>query len=236
MGLRSLTPSWRWIIPQVLTGSRLAAGAGAILAAFLSHNSLAATLVIMFVVTDALDGPIARRLNATTEFGALFDYFADYLCYVVVPAVVSVGILRNSVGVLALAILATPMVVGGIRYARNLQSARSESFDEVGLPGLGTMFYGFFVFGLVFLDREGRVDKHMLKLVLMSVVPVMSCLMLTPIRYPKLANHNFILVPVIVGLNVMPYWATEILSACTLLLIIVYVVFSPLLLPQPWRK
>lgn len=236
MDLRSLPQFWRFAIPQALTGSRLAAGASALFAVILTRNDLAATLVIMFVVTDALDGPIARRLDATTEFGALFDYFADYVCYIVVPALLSIGILRHSLDALSLVILAAPLVVGGVRYARNLQLARSESFDEVGLPGLGTMFYGFFVFALVFLDREGRIEKPTLKLVLLGSVLLMSCLMLTPIRYPKLANQKFILVPVIVGLNVMPYWATEILSYCTLLLITMYVLFSPFLLPQPWRR
>lgn len=49
---------------------------------FLAVSYLAALgLVIMFALSDKLDGELARRLNATTKFGAIFDPLIDKVFY-----------------------------------------------------------------------------------------------------------------------------------------------------------
>ena len=71
--------------PQLLTASRLVIGTAALIAAIDGRLYMAATLICLGAVTDGLDGFLARRFDAASAFGALFDYFADYVCYVVAP-------------------------------------------------------------------------------------------------------------------------------------------------------
>ena len=73
------------IVPQLLTATRVVLGTYALMAALDGHLYVAATLISLGAVTDGLDGLAARWLNAASSFGALFDYFADYLCYVIAP-------------------------------------------------------------------------------------------------------------------------------------------------------
>jgi CDP-diacylglycerol--serine O-phosphatidyltransferase len=222
----------RFSIPQTVTALRLFLGVWALFAATLHHLELAAILIIVGVVTDALDGALARRFKVTSEFGALFDYFADYLCYVVVPAILSLQLVGGIAGFLTCVALGLPLFTGAARYARNTSLAKTQAFDEVGIPGLGTIFYAFFIIALVLLASEGAVGTRFLSRLLMIAVPVFSFLMLVPVRYPKLVKYKSILVPVVLGLNLMPFVLTTFLATCTVALIFIYVVFSPLVVDQ----
>ena len=71
-------PVCRFMVPQVVTALRLVFSSLAIVAAIRGGFDLAAKFIIFGIVTDSLDGPLARRLNVTTEFGALFDYYLDF--------------------------------------------------------------------------------------------------------------------------------------------------------------
>ena len=49
------------------------------------HKALFALLVLMAVLTDILDGPLARHLGTASRFGANVDSAADLLFYVSFP-------------------------------------------------------------------------------------------------------------------------------------------------------
>lgn len=77
-----MTPPSIKILPNALTSLRL--GLAVVFVVLLSSGSLSATVLsaaaALFVVaalTDALDGWLARRLNAITPFGRVMDPFAD---------------------------------------------------------------------------------------------------------------------------------------------------------------
>lgn len=77
-----MTPPSIKILPNALTSLRL--GLAVVFVVLLSSGSLSATMLsaaaVLFVVaalTDALDGWLARRLNAITPFGRVMDPFAD---------------------------------------------------------------------------------------------------------------------------------------------------------------
>jgi CDP-diacylglycerol---serine O-phosphatidyltransferase len=132
--------------PQILTAARLVLGAGALAAAADGRLITAATLITLGTFTDGLDGPLARRLGVATPFGALFDYFADYVCYIVAPW----GLARALVPSAPALVMALPFLTGAARYARNgvTVTAAGGAVDE--LPGLGTVFFAF-VLGLCYV-------------------------------------------------------------------------------------
>jgi CDP-diacylglycerol--serine O-phosphatidyltransferase len=222
-------------VPNALTSLRVLLGAFALFAAVFQRLDLSATLVIVSLITDYMDGVLARKFGAASYFGAAFDYYADYLTYVVVPSVLSlmlVGDLKSAFGYLALSM---PLLTGAVRYARNFGLSRQEDFETEGFPGLATLFYAFYVIAMVFLARENAIGNPLMGQLLIVGVPIFSLLMLAPIRYPKLVVYKPILVFVVVGLNLMPFILTTVLAVLTLALILIYTLFSPLVISQRKR-
>jgi archaetidylserine synthase len=232
MDVQGLQQVLRFCIPQTFTAARVALSGGALFAAVLGQTVLAAKLLTLGAVTDGLDGIAARKLGTTSEFGALFDYFADYLCYIVVPVILSFRLAGEPRSFLSLAILGLPLLVGCLRYARNAIWLRREDFAEVGIPGLGTLIYAFFIITLVFLDLEETVGTLIMNRVVLITVLWLSCMMALPVRYPKLMKFKLILVPILVGFCVMTFAFTKFLAAIALALGFVYTVISPFFVSQ----
>ena len=67
----------RW--PNVLSGARIALMPAVLLSAVAGSRVWFLILVGASLATDALDGFLARRLNAFTDFGRKLDSAADYL-------------------------------------------------------------------------------------------------------------------------------------------------------------
>ena len=176
----------RFVLPQAITASRIVLGGSALYAAAFHRPGLAATLITLGAVTDGLDGPLARRLGVSSEFGALFDYFADYLCYIVAPVALSLLIAGESAGPFSLIALGFPLLTGAIRYSRNAGLLRTEAFDDVGVPGLGTVVYAFFVVTLAFLDVGPAIGATLLQGILIWTVVVVSMKHLLPLLVPML--------------------------------------------------
>jgi cardiolipin synthase (CMP-forming) len=71
-------------IPNLITIYRLLAFPLILYFAIAGKETLFAIFLIINLVTDAIDGFIARRFNMETEIGAKLDSFADNLTYVLV--------------------------------------------------------------------------------------------------------------------------------------------------------
>ncbi len=223
----------RFCIPQGITAFRVVLGGGALYAAAFHRVDLAATLITLGAVTDGLDGPLARRLGVISEFGALFDYFADYLCYIVAPMMLSLIITGESQGLISLMVLGLPLLAGAIRYSRNASLLKIQAFDEVGIPGLGTVFYAFFIVTLAFLDLGPTIGAVLLNRILLLTVVAVSCLMILPVRYPRLMKFKWISAPILLGFAVMPFVYTKVLAAIALALGFVYTAISPFFFLKP---
>ena len=76
----------RYLAPNVITLSSMIFG---LVSLWSSHNGnfhLAAWLIIYAVLTDRLDGLVARAVKGTSELGMQLDSFADFLNFGVSPA------------------------------------------------------------------------------------------------------------------------------------------------------
>jgi len=65
--------------PNLLSGTRIALMPAVLLAAIVGSKPWFVILLAAALATDALDGILARRLNAFTDFGRKLDSAADYL-------------------------------------------------------------------------------------------------------------------------------------------------------------
>lgn len=73
------------LLPSLVTIIGLCAGLTSIRYVFAERFELAAGLIIFAAVIDGLDGLLARRLNATSTFGAELDSLSDFVNFGVAP-------------------------------------------------------------------------------------------------------------------------------------------------------
>lgn len=83
------------LVPNVVTILGMCAGLSAIRYTFAERYELAAALIIVAAILDGLDGLLARKLNASTSFGAELDSFADFVSFGVAPGILVYGYALN---------------------------------------------------------------------------------------------------------------------------------------------
>ena len=218
----------RVIAPQVVTGSRVVFGAAAAVTAADGRLHTAAALITLGAVTDVLDGLLARRLGVASAFGALFDTFTDYLCFVVAPWALTRALVGGGGGWMQESLLGLPLLTGALRYARNSLLIVARDGEVRELPGLATVFYAFLPVAAVFLEAPALVGGPRLAAALTFLVVAFSLLMVTPVRYPKLNNFRGLSAPVLVLLVVMPFAGTRILAGMMFVAGLLYVGLAPL--------
>jgi len=73
-----------WTIPNVITSYRLFMAPVILYFIISGQEALFAIFLVINLLTDVIDGYIARRFKMETEIGARLDAFADYFTYILV--------------------------------------------------------------------------------------------------------------------------------------------------------
>lgn len=76
------------LIPNIITLSSLCIGLFAVRMAIIGDFVSALYCIIVSCLCDGLDGNVARRLNASSEFGAQLDSLSDFFCFGIAPGFV----------------------------------------------------------------------------------------------------------------------------------------------------
>ena len=76
----------RYLAPNLITLSSMIFGLVSLWSSHKGNHHLAAWLIIYAVLTDRLDGLVARAVKGTSELGMQLDSFADFLNFGVAPA------------------------------------------------------------------------------------------------------------------------------------------------------
>lgn len=173
--------------------------------------------------------PVIHRVFHNDEFGTA-RIEAHRLELLVSPVVGRVG---QPAGNFAVLLLSLPCVFAGLRYARKALVSETEYPGIPGSPGIPTVAYARFLIAVALLEREQALPHAATAALLVVGTPLLGLLMISQTRYPKLSVYLWLLVPILVGLMIMPFVRTAILSAATLLLIATYVLIGPELVHQP---
>ena len=92
----------------------------------------AAIAVLVAMLFDGLDGVLASKLHATSDFGKELDSLADIVSFGTAPAVILYGIGLKEFGIIGSLLAALFLIVGAVRLARF--KLRSVTGYFVGLP------------------------------------------------------------------------------------------------------
>lgn len=112
----------RLIAPNLVTSLGMSLGVLAIFRALGGETSEAAWLIVLCVLIDKLDGFVARRLDAQSEFGMQLDSLSDLVTFGVAPAVLLVTLMGEQSStlerVLSWGAAAAYVVAAALRLAR----------------------------------------------------------------------------------------------------------------------
>ena len=75
------------LVPNMVTLAGMCLGLTSMRFAMDDRFGIALLLILLSALMDGLDGLIARRLNATSKFGAELDSLSDFMCFGVAPGV-----------------------------------------------------------------------------------------------------------------------------------------------------
>ncbi len=124
-----------YILPNLFTTGGLFAGFYGIVATLNGNYFIAAWLILVSSIFDAIDGKVARLTGTTSRFGVEYDSLADLVAFGVSPGLLMYAWALKPFGKLGWLAAFLYVVCGALRLARfNVQVNTVESKRFVGLP------------------------------------------------------------------------------------------------------
>jgi len=128
-----------FVIPSIVTMAAFFSGFLGVLYGIRGEFDMAVKCIACAFILDGLDGRVARKLNATTQFGKEFDSLSDEVAFGIAPAIIlykwGLESVMSEFGVLIAFIFA---VCGAARLARfniTTSSEPKKHFEGLPIPG-----------------------------------------------------------------------------------------------------
>ncbi|MGI6548544.1 MAG: CDP-diacylglycerol--serine O-phosphatidyltransferase [Syntrophomonadales bacterium] len=171
-------------LPSAVTLMNLGMGVLSLMFTFNHQVRWAAVFVLIAVVLDFLDGTMARKLNASSDFGKELDSLADLVSFGVAPVFLALGLLQpfqtpGFMSGLAIAAGILYILCGAYRLARFNVLNISDYFIGVPITAAGGLM------ALLVLSAPGLVGW-----VYVAFLILLSYLMVSRITVPKLLKRK----------------------------------------------
>jgi CDP-diacylglycerol--serine O-phosphatidyltransferase len=174
-----------------------------------THLAIAAYLLFVSMVFDALDGRVARMMRKTSDFGAQMDSLADVVSFGVAPAFLLIGLVSKVLlgegqvspisdlimGRVVWIIAAIYVCCGAMRLARfNVENVHDESshmwFKGLPIPGAASVVASLVILYEDVLRRDqGSPFGVMLLWTMPAITLGLGLLMVSRIRYAHMVNR-----------------------------------------------
>ncbi len=188
----------RSVIPNALTALNLVLGMCAIISTFHNEFYQAALFIVAAMISDGLDGRVARYLNVSSEFGKELDSLCDLASFGVAPAILAYAFLLKDFGIIGSLIAAFFATCGALRLARfNVNTTTVKGyFMGLPIPAAGCVVATFVMLGI---KPVGWIFP--------ILVIVFGYLMVSTIKYPdfKGKGEKIRIIPVILTILVAGY-------------------------------
>ena len=130
--------SHAFVIPSIVTSVGIFCGFLAVLSSLNGNLDYAVRCIALAFILDGLDGRIARRLNATSDFGRELDSLSDLVAFGIAPAVlIYVWAFQPLAGDFGVLITFAYLVCGATRLARfNVRESNETKENKKSFEGL----------------------------------------------------------------------------------------------------
>ncbi len=175
-----------YLLPNLLTTAGLFAGFYSIVAAMHGRYEAAAIAVFIAIVTDGLDGRVARLTNTASDFGAEYDSLSDMVCFGLAPALVMYEwslIHMANIGWAKLGWLAAFFyaATAALRLARF--NTQGEDTDRRFFKGLASPAAAALMVGTVWVADDLGLSGAELVVLTFSLTLIAGSLMVSNLRY-----------------------------------------------------
>ena len=188
----------RSIIPNALTALNLVLGVCAIISTFNGEFYRAALFVVAAMISDGLDGRVARYLKVSSEFGKELDSLCDLVSFGVAPAILAYAFLLKDFGIIGYIVAAFFATCGALRLARfNVNAGTVKGyFMGLPIPAAGCVVATFIMLGI---KPEGWIFP--------IIVTIFAYLMVSTIKYPdfKGKGEKLRIIPAIITIFISGY-------------------------------
>ena len=152
----------------------------AIIMAFYQNSILSALFLILAVVFDAIDGPLARRFPSPSKdvFGETMDSLADAISFGIAPAIIIFELFNTPLMIIASILLLCCGILRLSRYNTIITEQEGPTKTFIGLPIPVSSF-------MLSLLLFSQINQASLILIIMSVI---AMLMISTLEYPKIKN------------------------------------------------
>jgi len=201
-----------YLLPNLLTTASLFAAFYAIVVAMGDAFELAAIAIFIAMVTDSLDGRVARLTGTQSAFGAEYDSLSDMVSFGLAPALVVYSWSLFSLGTIGWLVSFLYTAATALRLARfntQLNVADKRYFQGLACPaGAGV------IASLVWFFHEYAVPGEQVNILVAIVTVLMAVLMVSNVRYYSFKDVDFkgkvpffvvlLIVLIFVGISVNP--------------------------------
>ena len=163
----------RSIIPNFFSILNVLFGCFGIFFALNLQFRYSALFLVLCVVFDAIDGSIARKLNASTALGARLDTLADFVSFGILPATIIFVYLKSFSLIGAVSLAAVYAISTTYRLIRFSSTGHSDYFDGIPSP---------FAASIVMFSKISVLFQSIS--VFIFIVFLMSFLMISKFPYP----------------------------------------------------
>jgi len=179
-----------FILPNLFTTAGLFAGYYAVIASMKGRYELAAAVILVAVVLDAMDGRIARLTRTTSKFGAEYDSLSDLVAFGVAPSLMMYNWSLSFFGKWGWLVAFLFVACGALRLARfNVQIGLIESrvFNGLPIPGAASLL-AMTVFLYYKLGGVGQFPN----LIIPISMFLLALLMVSNIKYYSFKDLNWL--------------------------------------------
>jgi len=169
-------------LPSLFTVANLFLGIVSIILVFNDKPDIAAMMVIVAMLTDGLDGRVARALNVQSEFGKELDSLSDVISFGVAPAFITyaAGLQELNPAVAWMGTAIFP-ICGALRLARfNVKPGIPGYFVGLPIPAAGGV-----------LATMALFQAELSGPILLFGELILSFLMVSNIKYPNFKKVGF---------------------------------------------
>ncbi len=203
----------------------------------------ASSLIILCVAIDGIDGMIARRMGTSHKMGAYLDLFSDSVSFCFAPALLVYTLYydkalgRAWVSPINAAATGVPMLMVFFGVLRLSRFADKESFGK-NYRGLPVPVIALFVVIIT------SIDAYLNPWVIFGSISLLSALLYSNIRYPKLRGPKWLFLGSILLLTAfmggiftkISYVEGNILLFAALMMCITYVAIGPIVVDKHGKK
>jgi len=167
---------YRFIIPNLFTLFSLITAIFSLTLILKDQFVAGSWLIALSMFFDGLDGKLARCLNASSKFGAMFDSVADFVAFGIVPAILAYRVVLHQLGFTGILLSSFFIGAGAFRLVRftlqNLDVGVKHNFIGLPIPAAACLISAYIIFNYYKWQMVLSVDLFAITIFLASVLMV----------------------------------------------------------------